>query len=256
MRNLLITLLVVLFSLSKLVAQNEITIDASFNSTLKSIDVTQQISYTNTSNKSLDVIYLQDWTNSYSEKDTPLAQRFAEEFKNTFHFANDEDRGFTDVEYIKNKTKELTFSRVENQVDIIKVTLNKKLQPNESINLDLKYAIQVQNDKFTRYGFTNNEEFHLRFWYIVPAVFDGKWQFFSNKDLDDQFVNPYNINLTTHFNQDYYPISELNKVSERISNGVKTTVFEGENILNSKFSLVKTKEFFNVETDFIPFNQI
>ena len=87
-------------------SQNKIDINATFDIENKSINIEQTIEYFNTSNVTLDTIYLTDWSNSYSEKDTPLAERFAEEFKNTFHFAKDEDRGFTLINSIKqNNTK-------------------------------------------------------------------------------------------------------------------------------------------------------
>ena len=226
------------------------TIDAVFNETNKSIQIKQNITFKNTSNNSLNAIYLQDWTHSYSEKNTALANRFAEEFKNTFHFANEDDRGFTDITSISNQNNTLQFERLTDLIDIIKVNLDNPLQSGESVTLQLNYILHIQDDKFTRYGFTNKEEFHLRYWYIVPAVYDGKWQYFSNKDLNDQFVTPYDITINAEFNADYYPISELNTTNEETINGKKRVTLTGENRNNSKFSLVKTKEFSQVETDF------
>ncbi len=235
-------------------SQNKTIINAVFNETNKSIEIKQSITFQNTSKDVLNVIYLQDWTNSYSEKDTPLANRFAEEFKNTFHFANIEDRGFTDIQSITDKSNTLEFERLKDQIDIIKIELKDDLKPGTNVTLQLSYRLQVQSDKFTRYGFTDKEEFHLRYWYIVPAVYDGKWQYYSNKDLDDQFVIPYDITIKAEFNEYFYPISELNVTQEEFTDGKKRVTFKGKNRINSKFSLVKTEEFYRVNTDFYTTN--
>ena len=151
--------LVVLFSLGFCLtasSQNSIQIDAVFNAQLKTVSIQQDIEFTNTSKDTLQVIYLQDWTHSYSDKNSPLAVRFAEEFKNTFHFAKDDDRGFTDLNTISQNEMVLNFERLDPQIDIIKVTLKNPVLPNSSYQLHLEYTLQIQNDKFTRYGINGN----------------------------------------------------------------------------------------------------
>ena len=106
------------------IAQDKIDIKASFNINDKSIAVNQTISYKNTSNDTLSTIYLNDWLNSFSTKNTPLANRFTEEFDTKFHFAKNEDRGFTILTSIKNENNsDLNFDRLEDQLDIISVNL-------------------------------------------------------------------------------------------------------------------------------------
>ena len=126
-------LLVLLLSCQLLFAQNKIDIKANFNITEKTITVNQFISYTNSSRDTLSTIYLNDWSNSFSTKSTPLANRFTEEFSTNFHFAKNEERGYTVITSINDELNHaLSFNRLENQVDVISVNLNKVLLPNES----------------------------------------------------------------------------------------------------------------------------
>ncbi|WP_452223116.1 metalloprotease [Lacinutrix chionoecetis] len=233
-------------------SQNKLDINATFDVENKSINILQTIEYYNTSNIALDTIYLTDWSNSYSAKTTPLANRFTEEFKNTFHFAKEEDRGFTIINSIKENSNETTFYHLENNPDVIKVILNKSLLPNQSYTLTLNYTVQVPNDKFTRYGITSDGDYNLRYWYITPAVFDGDWHFFSNKDLDDAFVPKADINLQVNYPNTYTLISELDEdtTTENEKNGSKTSVLKGENRISSKLFLNKTDTYKTVETDY------
>ncbi|MCB0436302.1 MAG: hypothetical protein KDD08_09650, partial [Mangrovimonas sp.] len=67
--------------------KNTISINASLVPDKKQLSIEQIITYKNTSADTLKTIYLNDWMESYSVKTSPLAKRFAEEFKSDFHFA-------------------------------------------------------------------------------------------------------------------------------------------------------------------------
>ncbi len=231
-------------------SQNSIKITAELHPENKTITIVQDLIFKNTTSNNLNEIYLQDWTHSYSNKKTPLAKRFAEEFKNTFHFASKDDRGETSISKLKIDNQDLKFERLENQIDIIKINLKKPLEGNSSITIHLEYTLQIQNDKFTRYGVNAKKDFNLRYWFIVPAVYNGDWQFYSNKDLDDQFTSPYNIDLSFKYPETYQLISALNTKNETTLNTTKTTKLSGTNVLSNKLSLVKKEIYKTVETDF------
>ncbi len=231
-------------------SQNSIDIKAYFDIETRSISITQNIEYFNATNTVLDTVYLNDWSHSYSTKTTPLATRFAEEFKNTFHFAKNEDRGFTVITSIKEDNSETFFSRLKAHPDVIKVALNKPLAPNNSYKLQLTYKVQVPNDKFTRYGFTRYNDFELRYWYITPAVFNGEWQYYSNKDLNDAFIPKADITIEANFDPVYNLISELDEVSTVESNKRRITRLNGKDRVNTKLILRRINDFNTVETDF------
>jgi len=248
-KNYILLSLCLIFS-NLVISQNTIDIKANFDVSTKSIHINQTIKYLNTSNKVLDTIYLNDWSNSYSSKTTPLATRFAEEFKNTFHFAKDEDRGFTLISSIKDENQELYHSRLKQHPDVIKVALNKPLEPGNTYNITLNYTVQVQNDKFTRYGISDDNNFMLRYWYITPAIFNGKWQYYSNKDLNDAYIPKAEITIEANYDAAYTLISELNEIKSEENKGRKITTIHGKDRINTKFTLKQSNDFNTVETDY------
>ncbi len=96
MKNCLLNISIILISISSF-CQNKIEINAVFDIEEKTIQINQFISYKNDSSIALDTIYLNDWSHSFSTKKTPLAIRFEEEYNTKFHFAKNEDRGFTAI---------------------------------------------------------------------------------------------------------------------------------------------------------------
>lgn len=250
MRLRLLTCIVFLLQSVLSFAQNSISVNADFNIEERRIEINQTIQYQNTTNTTLNTIYLNDWSNSYSTKKTPLADRFAEEYKNTFHFAKKNDRGFTKITTILQNNDSVSFKRLEKQPDVIKVELKTPLAPNTSYTLELQYTIQVPKDKFTRYGITNKKELRLRYWYITPAVFDGEWQYYSNKNLDDLFVPKADLNLNLTYSKAYSIISELDETETAINNNTKHTVLNGEKRTTTKLLLLKNNDYNTVETDY------
>lgn len=231
-------------------SQNLMDIKADFNVHKNEIKISQEITYFNTSNDTLQEIYLNDWSNSYSTKNTPLAKRFAEEFKTEFHFAKNEDRGFTVITSLKQNSTDVKFERVKDQIDVVKVELNKPLMPNESYTLNLNYVVQIPNDKFTRYGIATDGNYNLRYWYITPAIYNGEWQYSSNKDIDDMFTPKSDIRLEIKCPDYFYAESELNQFDYNQIDSTKVFVFRGKDRVNSKLILSKQPIFRYIKTDF------
>jgi len=184
-----------------------------------------------------------------SNKKTPLAERLAEEYKNVFHLAKDEDRGFTKIISIKQNDEDVTFNRLENQVDVIKIHLKTPLKPNDFYTINLEYIVQVPNNKFTDYGITKSGDFNLRYWYITPAIYNGEWQYYSNKDLDDLFIPKSTIALEIHHPNNYTITSELD-VEETIQESDKQIIkLYGENRINTKLFLSKASAYNTIQAD-------
>ena len=160
-------------------AQHQISINASLLPESKSIVIEQELVYENNSDSTLTEIYLNDWANSFSSKNTPLAKRFAENYQASFHFENNKNRGHTKILKINNSIDESLIWSRHNQLDIIKIEIDERLLPGESYILKLEYKIILPDDKFTRYGIAKNGAIKVRYWYLSPAVFDKKWQTYS-----------------------------------------------------------------------------
>ena len=170
MKIRLLICIVYIFAHLKGFSQNKIDLKAHFDVVNKQIKIHQTIQYQNNSQDTLQSIYLNDWSHSFSSKKSPLAERLAEEYKNVFHLAKDEERGFTQVNFIKQNGENLIFDRLKKQIDVIKVKLDTPLNPGDYYTLNLEYIVQIPNDKFTSYGITKSGDFNLRYWYISPCL--------------------------------------------------------------------------------------
>ena len=229
-------------------AQHQIYVEATLDSQEHYIEISEQILYTNSSGKVLSEIYLNDWSNSFNNKETPLANRFAENFRGNFHFEKDERRGKTTIHSITGDNSPIQWKR-ESEDDIIKIELTSPLSPTNSILLDIKYTLKLAEDKFTRFGVTKNGNYKLKYWLITPVVFDGKWNPYSNKNIDDLYQYP--TEYTIHFN---YPghfslFSDLDIVSEKGDTNIKQISLSGKNRVSTNIYLEKQPTFKSVVTD-------
>lgn len=230
--------------------QNSIDLKADFEPDNKTIQIQQKIIYHNTSNDVLNVIYLNDWNNAYSTKKTPLAKRFEEEFSLKVHLAKSDQRGYTTITTLKNDSgKDLNFSNLEDHPDIIKIELDTPLLPNEYYELNLNYNLVLPDNTFTGYGISATKEFNLKYWYLTPAVYNGQWQIYSNKNLDDLYTPKANLSFEITFPLGYTFISELNTVDIQQTQQNQTIKLYGKNRVNTTFVLVKFSEFKFVQTD-------
>ncbi len=243
-------LIIFLFVSATAISQNTISVNANFDIENRSIVIEQTIKYYNNTNTSLDAIYLNDWSNSYSSKNTPLAERFAEEYKNTFHFAKNEDRGYTTITNITQNNNTVSYERLKNNPDIIKVILESPVAPNTAYELKLNYTVRVADDKFTRYGITKEKELNLRYWYITPTVYDGEWHYYSNKNLDDLYIPKADITLNLTYPKAYHLISELNENNTHLNKDAKQTVLVGKQRVTTKLLLLKNNNYKTIETDY------
>ena len=230
-------------------AQHSIEIDATLDASHNTISIDQQIIYQNTSKDTLKEIYLFDWANSFSSKTSPLAKRFAENYESAFHFEKDKDRGRTNLEKVyANPNTPLQWER-EDKVDILRVIPNKTILPGESYTFNIKYEVKVPDSRFTRYGVTRRNEYNLRYWYLSPAVYDGEWQIYSNKNTDDLYLTPSDFSIKFHYPQIYYLISDLDVISETFSDRLKTTELVGKDRMSAVIYFEKIPTFHTIDTD-------
>ncbi len=178
-----------LLCIAKGTAQHINQVTATIDHETKEVHIKQRITYWNMSGHGLSSIYFNDWNHSYSSKRTALAKRFAEEFNRGLYFAKDEERGRTTItSVVDDEYVGLHWERT-NQRDIVKITLDKPLPPNESAQLFITYTLKLPHSKFTDYGFYDHGGYYLKDWYLTPAVFDGEWKLYSNKNLDDLYTD-------------------------------------------------------------------
>lgn len=241
--------LALLLVVTSVFSQHAISIDATLDANKGVLKIEQELKYHNSANIALDEIYFNDWANSFSTKTTPLAERFGENFKSSFHFEKDEDRGRTDIESILGESgNALTWQRGE-ELDILKVTLDKPLLAGESYTFKLVYTVKLPSDKFTRHGITNEGDYKIRYWYISPATFDGSWHAYSNKNTEDLYLLPSDFDIHINVPADFQVTSDFKTTSEEKEPGRKTFILTGKDRMCAALHIERDSKFESIVTD-------
>lgn len=249
-------MLLVLFCAVHLYGQKHtISIEAQLDDKNDIVRIQQKIEFLNDSETTLSEIYLHNWPNSYKSRKAPLSRRLIEDYDKSLYFAKESDRGDTRIKNITINYENVTFSELEeDQIDVLKITLNKPLHSKETVQIIVSYDVKVPNASFTGYGRTKTG-YHLRYWYLIPAVYEKEWKIMSNLNMDDLLTNvtDYNIKLSV---PNYYFISsnlyeyktQKGELTEYLLVGQnKTEVLINIDVVNH-FKSFKTKEI-NIITD-------
>lgn len=211
---------------------------------VNTFNIQQEIIYENSSRDTLNEIYLNDWANSFMDKNTPLAKRFAEDYIRRFHFARESERGFTKIYSVTNKELvPYVWERPADNPDIVKIILKNPLLPGERVNLNFIYQVKIPSDKFTRFGYDDLGNFKLKYWYLTPAVYDGKWKIYSDRNLGNQYTAPFDIKLKISTRPYFYVASPLDTERLVTEDQYKSTYLSGRNRVNSELYLTKSFKF-------------
>ncbi|WP_119791921.1 gluzincin family metallopeptidase [Flavobacterium anhuiense] len=220
--------------------------EVAVNLELKTLNIKQDITYHNTTNDTLVSIVLNDWNNAFADKNTPLARRFSDEFYRGFHLAKAVDRGKTTIiNLTETNFSALEWERSAEDPDYITIRLNRKLLPNEKIDLHLNYIVKIPNDKFTHFGFDQNGGMLLKNWFLSPARFEnGLFVKYNNFNLDDiaNAVSDYEVEIKIP-NQ-YSITTDLNPVSKDSTNqSYNIYSFSGKNRTDLSLYIEKQNSF-------------
>lgn len=172
--------------------ENSIKIKAVLDVGNDLLNIQQEIIFYNNSTTTLNEIYLHNWANSYKNHKTKLTKRFVEGYSKTLYFAEEKDRGYSKIHNLSVNLETSAFEVEKEAVDILKISLNQPLSPKDSVLISATYTVKIPNGKFTGYGKTATG-YHLRFWYLTPAIYKNKWQTMSNLNLDDLYENTGNF---------------------------------------------------------------
>lgn len=224
----------------------------------KTAYVQQELTYYNQSTDTLTSIVLNDWNHAYSDKNTPLAKRFSDEFVRSFHLANDNERGSTDnITIIDQGNLFLKWHRFEKHPDVIEVNLREALAPNQKTVIKLTYFVKLPKDRFTKYGWNDNGDMNLKNWFLTPARFENH-QFirYSNNNLDDIANSISDFDVTLKVPQNLKVTSDLNEIKMTKDNTLSTYELSGKNRLDFNLFLEPNISFYsyknsvvNVETN-------
>ena len=255
MKNLIIYLIalfpIMLFGQSN----NSYNLEVELNSFDKTIDIKQVMKYKNTSNTSVDIIFLEDWSNAYSNTDTKLAKRISDEYSRSFSFSQKKQRGSTIINKISSNNID-KWSRSENASDIIKLFLKEPLKINQSIEIEISYSIKLPDSKFTGFGYDNSNNFYLKNWIIAFSANSGLNLLpQSNLNLDDQSIDNSDYSIKLNLDGDYFIVSNLQNILNE-DNERETAQLIGSSIKDVKLNILAEDNFielknnqFEVETD-------
>ena len=226
---------------------NELKIDAILDTENHLLKIQQEITYFNTSESNLDTIYLHNWANGYKDKTSPLSKRLLENYNKNLYFAKVKDRGYSQINNISIDYSATEIIQEYKKSDIIKIGLKNSLIPGESIKISATYSVKVPSDKFTRYGRDKNS-YNLRYWYLVPAVYDGAWNTMSNYDMDDIYMNPadYQINISV---PKKYKLNTSLESNTTIENDHITYHLSGKNRIDIELNISTIDEFELIDSD-------
>ncbi|MCF6182833.1 aminopeptidase [Lutibacter sp.] len=241
-KYILTFLFIALFCIQKSFSQNNtIDINAKLKVSTHEIEITQKTIFYNNSDTILNEIYFHNWANAYKDKNTPLAKRFVENYKKSFHFTSDKNRGNTNIHKLLISGKIANWEITKVHPDILRILLNAPLKPNNSVLITAKYTIKLPNSKFTGYGFSTNN-FNLRYWYLTPAIFDKTWQTYSNLNMDDLYQDFTNFKITFTVPKNFEIHSDLD--SNFITKGNETIYsLSGKNQLDVELNIDSLKDF-------------
>jgi len=173
---------------------NTIAIKADFNPSKNELKIQQEIVFFNNSDSILNHIFLHNWINSFRDRKTPLSKRLIKDFKKELYFAKPEELGFTTIKNLTVDFENNYFKEVHGQADIIDIRLNKPLKSGEKTTIRITYSQKIPSAKFTSYGKTD-DGYHLRFWYMTPAVYKNGWKLMSNLNTDDLYEQPTDFTI-------------------------------------------------------------
>ena len=243
-------------------SQTEYNLDVTLNAEEETLIVSQTIVFINTSDKILNTLYLNDWANSYQGAPAPLANHLANEFNRSFYISSKSKLGYTRMDAIKSESIS-SWSRLAEQLDIIRINLKDELAIGEKIKIDLQYLIKIPDDKYTGIGINSSKGILLRDLFIsVAPRYSKEWLLNSNLGYRDYSSHPSNYRFNWSYPGKYALISNLNEItSESTSSGdEKTSVFQDQNIaspefvfdLKDSFRVIEINNDFSIVTDILP----
>ncbi|WP_324719246.1 metalloprotease [Salinimicrobium sp. HB62] len=223
---------------------------AELNDSIKSLYIQQTLEYRNMSNDTLHEIYLSDWMNAFSDSRTPLARRFYEDYDRSFHFARQEKRGGTTMNSIMGDSFDLLeWERPKGQPDLIKIIPKQPVAPREKYVINLNYSVKIPSDEFTRYGYQNNGNYGMRYWFIVPGVYNDGWQVYSHKNLNDLYLPKLALDIQLTIPSKLAAISALKMEKIEPEGGKKTVFLTGDERLDTELFLTTDVVFDDLKVD-------
>jgi hypothetical protein len=219
----------------------------SINLTLNednTISATQEVSYKNTSGSILNEVLFHLYPNAFSE--TAVNKPVAKLYESTA-YPNGQSYGKIDIEDVNIKKDDCSYAIEGTDKDILKVTLNSPLYPNDFININMTYKLTLPN-VLHRFGYSDST-INLANFYPIACVFEGdEWDtspyssngdpFYSNlANYSVSITYPSNLTLAHTGNETNYQQETSTKTSKMEAKAVRDFAM----VLSSKFQKLEAK---------------
>lgn len=215
----------------------------------KTLFIKQEINYLNDSKETLNFIYLYDWINAFSDKNSALGQSFSEEFVRKFHFASEEERGGTKIKTLSHQNQELIWKRPQGFADVIQIKLKKPLLPGQNFKLYIEYEIAVPSTRFTSFGI-DDDGLKLKYWLLKPAFYHEKWYVYPHKKLYDMPQQLFDLKLKITTPPNYELFSSFEDQKLEFNQNFKIYSFPEQSIVDTDIYILKNSEFEITDTEF------
>ena len=217
-------------------------VEATLNDREHRLTGTIVLHYANVSTDTLASLVFHVPPNAYASRSTAYAQHQLDLRRTDFHFADPEHLGGYDSLSFWTDGTPLEHQQFGGHADILEVTLQKPLQPGDSIRLEIPYSLRIPR-LFSHFGHIENY-YQMVSWYPMPAPRDtsGHWDARPTTELSDIPALPadFDVSITLPANYIVAAAGRLESLDER--------AFLEERI---RFTEQKLDEGFPPENDFI-----
>ena len=160
-------------------------ITAKYTPTKRILSAFEKIKYTNNSPDTLKEIYFHIWANAYKNRNTPYVQQAVSQNNLQPYYLPDSERGYCDNLNFKINGQDVKTENVIPDGEIVKLILNKPLQPGDSIEITTPFRVKVPyiSSRMGIWGSAVNGITSFTQWYPKPAVYDKYgWHYFPYLD--------------------------------------------------------------------------
>lgn len=172
--------------------------------------VEQEITVFNRSEKPLNEIYLNAKVNAYTGRDTELNRTKLENRKGALYFSKPEERGKVLETEIQDAAGEALSFEFEKR-EFLKVNLTRNWEPGQALHLKLNYSIKLPFDAVTRYGYSEDGSYLLKYFFLMPAIMreDGSWVLRRYRDFEEAGILPSYLEMDFQHPTGYEMYSDL-----------------------------------------------
>ena len=166
---------------------NKYNIEVILEDEVKRLKCNQNIEYVNNTNSKLRSLYFHIYPNAFSNEE------FAPFEKTQMNqaYPNGFNEGYISIENIIIEGKKVNYEIQGEKNDILELKLDKPLDKNDSIYIDMKFNIKLPNS-CGRFGY-GQDTINITNWFPIACVYDKKgWNTKSYETIGDPFYSDIN----------------------------------------------------------------